>query len=171
MLRDCVHTDVGFVFCLQNLSYELPILSFISFGLESTFLHGFSHKTLFELRPLRLQLHLKHNPNWFAMITLFYNPLVTVSMTCLCKRWCCYPFSFLLFFGLWQRLYPTACKVLTWLVVSCSLKGLGTVWVVAAPWGFRMNTSASLARLAASFALPASCTIKPSNPSSSIHTR
>lgn len=87
-LRDYVHTDVGFIFCLQNLSYEFPILSFISFGLESTFLHGFSHKTLLELSPLRLQLHLKYNPNQFATllgyatIPFFQKPLVTVSIIC-----------------------------------------------------------------------------------------
>ena len=68
MLRDCVHADVGLIFSLQNLSYELPILSFVSFGLKSTFLHGFSHQTLFELRPLRLQLHLKYIPKQFAIL-------------------------------------------------------------------------------------------------------
>ena len=51
------------VFCLQNSGYKLPILSFIGFGLESAFFHGFCHKALFEVRPLRLQLHLNSNPN------------------------------------------------------------------------------------------------------------
>lgn len=55
---NCVHAG-GLIFCLQNSSYQLPILSFVGFGLESALLHGFRNKALLELCPLRLQLHLK----------------------------------------------------------------------------------------------------------------
>ena len=112
-LRDCVHTDVGLIFCLQNLSYELPILSFISFGLESTFLHGFSHKILLELSPLRLQLHLKHNPNKFAtllghaMIPFFQkHTLVSVSNDLWMQELVFFfPSVFLFLVCLWQSLH------------------------------------------------------------------
>lgn len=55
---NCVRAG-GLIFCLQDSSYKLPIMSFVRFGLESALLHGFCNKALLELCPLSLQLHLK----------------------------------------------------------------------------------------------------------------
>ena len=48
------HGAIRLVLCQQDLSYQLSVLSLVGFGLEGALLHGFSHKILLQLRPLRL---------------------------------------------------------------------------------------------------------------------